>query len=222
MNTSGAAQCAQATTAAPGCPDITSTSTQTLQRRNLYDAVARYKGSFGPVAVVGTVGYIGSGVVAYSGLTPVAKAKDLSVLDAGATVTFANVTVGGHYTGGAMNNSNAPIRSGQKDGENFLLGASYTIGTVVVGFQYINELNAGTGYSNGAGQITNGNNLLHEVGVGVGGSWDYAPGAAAFVSGLWGTRHQAGVDLLNGSSSNTKFNNNTRAEALVIGNRFQF
>lgn len=223
QNTSGTAQCAQATTAAPGCPDITSTAANTAQRRNTYDAVARYKGSFGPVAVVGTVGYIGSGVVANSvALSTTAKYKGLSVLDAGATVTVAGITVGGHYTGGAVNNSDAPIRSGQKDGTNFILGASYTIGTVVVGANYINEQNAGTGYTNGAGQITNGGSMLHEVGVGVGGSWDYAPGAAAFVSGIWGTRHQAGVDLLNGSSATTKFNNSTRAEALVIGNRFQF
>ena len=221
QNTSGTAQCAQATNAAPGCPDVASTVTQTIQRKNTFDVVGRYKGSFGPVAVVGTLGYIGSGVVGYGGVAPIAAAKGLSVFDAGATVTVAGLTVGGHYTGGAINNSDAPIRTGQKDGNNFILGASYTIGTIVVGANYINEQNAGTGYvTNGA--ITNGSNMLHEVGVGVGGSWDYAPGAAAFVSGIWGTRHQAGVDLLNGSSSTTKFNNNTRAEALVIGNRFQF
>jgi hypothetical protein len=237
QNTSGTAQCSQATAtasqtanlstgavsaASPGCPDVASTVTQTIQRKNTFDVVGRYKGSFGPVAVVGTLGYIGSGVVGYGGVAPIAAAKDLSVIDAGATVTVAGLTVGGHYTGGAMNNSDAPIRSGQKDGSNFILGASYTIGTIVVGGNFIDELNAGTGYVNGAGQITNGSHMLHEVGVGLGGSWDYAPGAAAFVSGIWGTRHQSGVDLLNGSSATTHFNNSTRAEALVIGNRFQF
>jgi hypothetical protein len=222
QNTSGTAQCAQATTAAPGCPDIASTITQTVQRKNTFDVDARYKGSFGPVAVVGQLGYLGSGVVAYSGLTPVAKAKGLSVIDAGATVTVAGLTVGGHYTGGAVNNSDAPLRTGQKDGNSFILGASYTIGTVVVGANYINEQNAGAAYVNAAGSVTNSGSMLHEVGIGVGGSWDYAPGAAAFVSGIWGTRHQAGVDLLNGSTATTKFNNSTRAEALVIGNRFNF
>ncbi len=234
QNTSGTAQCGQATNVAPGCPDISTTLGQTIQRKNTYDAVARYKGSFGPVAVVGTAGYIGSGVVGYNGFsastglaTPVAKAKGLSVFDAGATVTVAGLTVGGHYTGGAINNSDAPIRTGQKDGNNFILGASYTIGTIVVGANYINEQNAGTGITNAAGTITNSGSMLHEVGVGVGGSWDYAPGAAAFVSGIWGTRHQAGIDLLNGVANGASGpthgqNNNTRAEALVIGNRFQF
>ncbi len=207
--------------AGAGTSTITSTPGQNTVRRNMFDVVARYKGSFGPAAVVLEAGYIGSGVVANStATTTTAKAKGLSVVDAGATVTFGGLQFGGHYTGGAMNNNNNPLLQGQKNGTNFVGGVSYTMGTVIVGVQYINELNAGRANTT-AGAVTNGGQMLHEIGYGVGGTWDYAPGALAYVSALYGTRHQAGVDILNGVAG-SKFNNSTTARSLQIGNVFNF
>jgi hypothetical protein len=225
---SGLGNCGQASAtlgSSTGCPNIATTAQGTVvattQRKNLVDGALRYKGSFGPVAVVATGIYMVSGAVGDStALSTTAKAKGLSVYNFGATATVAGLTFGGTYTGGTMNNNFSLIRSGEKKSNNFILGASYTIGTVVVGANYINELSAGNAIFNTNGSIANGNNLLHEIGISVGGSWDYAPGAALFVTGIYGTRHQAGFDLQNAVAG--KFNNSTRADALTIGNRFNF
>jgi hypothetical protein len=215
--------------AGAGISTYTSTPAQTTVRRNMFDNVGRYKGSFGPAAVVLEAGYMGSGVVANSAATTTtAKAKGLSVVDAGATVTFGGLQIGGHYTGGAMNNNYAPLLQGQKNGTNFVGGVSYTMGSVIVGVQYVNELNAGKALTSGGAVLNSatakvgGSSMLHEVGFGVGGTWDYAPGALVYVSALYGTRHQTGIDLINGNTTSSKFNNSTIARALQIGNVFNF
>lgn len=209
--------------AGAGISTYSSTPAQTTVRRNMYDIGARYKGSFGSTAVVLEGGYMGSGVIANSlASATTAKAKGLSVFDVGATISNSGFTLGGHFTGGAMNNNYAPLLSGQKNGTNFVGGLTYTVGTVIVGFQYINELNAGKAATNSAGQVTNTGSMLHEVGFGVGGTWDYAPGALAYVSALYGTRHQTGIDLLNSNATNSKYNNSTVARVLQIGNVFNF
>ncbi len=190
-------------------------------RRNEFEAVGRYQGSFGPVAAAFELGYIGSGVVANSTALPTAsKAKGLNVLDAGMTINMAGFSVGGHYLGGEINNNTNPILKGQRHAQDFILGASYTFGTVIVGVQYMNLLNGGTAVTGTNGVVSNGGNALHETGVVVGGTWDYAPGALVYVSSLYGQRHQSGIDLLNGGAS--RFNNSTIARSLQIGNVFNF
>ena len=206
-----------------GISSYSTTPAQTTVRRNMFDVAGRYKGSFGSTAVVLEGGYMGSGVVNNSlAASTTAKAKGLSVIDAGVKVDFSGITIGAHYTGGAMNNNYAPLLSGQKNGTNFAGGVAYTMGTVIVGVQYINELNAGKAATNAGGAVTNTGSMLHEIGFGVGGTWDYAPGALAYVSALYGTRHQSGIDLLNGNATNSKFNNSTIARVLQVGNVVNF
>ena len=204
-----------------------------LQRRNTFDANVRYRGSFGPVAVAGQVGTMQSGTVSTSNLAATApRAKNLSILDAGASATMSGVTVGAHYIGGAMNTDNSILRTGQKNSQSFLLGVNYAFGKAVVGVQYINELSAGYALTNSTtGAVTNGSQMLHQYGIALGGTYDYAPGAEVFVSALYGWRHQAGVDMLNsaiGSNSYTgtgtagAVNNTVTARAVAIGNIFIF
>ncbi len=55
--------------AAPGCDALSSTSTGDYARRkDTYEFLGRYRGTFGPIGLVGTAAYIGSGRVHDSGV----------------------------------------------------------------------------------------------------------------------------------------------------------
>ena len=216
--------CGQA--AATGCPTQTSVPNNSINvRRNTVELAARYKGSFGPVATNIQLGYVTSGKVqssiatAVAGVAP-ATVKPLSVFDAGVTLSMAGFTVGGHYIGGAMNpayNGGYGMKfSGQKDVQAFLVGARYAWSTFSVGANFQNQWSGGL-YN--AASPSN-NNLLHETSIGTGGAWDWAPGATAFVSAVYATRHQVGVDLLNATPG--AFNNSTQARWIVLGNVFRW
>ena len=204
-----------------------------LVRRNTFDGNVRYRGSFGGVAVAGQVGTMQSGTVSTSNLIATApRAKNLSILDAGLSASMSGVTVGAHYIGGAMNTDNSILRTGQKNSQSFLLGVNYAWGHTVVGVQYINMISAGYALTNSTTQaITNGGSTLHQYGIALGGTYDYAPGAEVFVSGVYGWKHQAGIDLLTsgiggasytGTGTAGAVNNTTTARAIAVGNIFIF
>ena len=144
-------------------------------------------------------------------------------------------TLQGHFLGGDINSDGSLIRHGQKKAQDFLFNPYYQFGRFVVGFQYVNELSAGFGETSSAagGAITNGNSTLHQVAYGIGGTFDYAPGAQVWVSGLYGARHQDGVNIQNvanytasnysvAANGYTKLGNSTTARAIAIGNTFNF
>jgi len=182
-------------------------------RKNSYDFAARYTGSFGAIATTIEGGYWGSGVVGNS--TKAQVYKGISLVDVGAKFVIGNLEFGAHYDFGSISGGGyQPKKAGTHNEDAFVGGAEYIIGQGMVGVQYINEISAG---GNGSTGTKNG---LHEVGVAFGGSYAYAPGAEAYLSILYGVRHQAGVDLLNGAPGAN--NNNTTARAVGIGNRFSF
>ena len=182
-------------------------------RKNTYDFAARYTGTFSGVTATIEGGYWGSGVVGNS--TAPNAFKGISLVDVGAKFVIGALEFGAHYDFGSISgNGYQPKKAGTHNEDAFIGGAEYTIGQGIVGIQYINEITAG---GNGGTATKNG---LHEVGLAFGGSYAYAPGAEAYLSILYGVRHQAGVDLLNGAAG--KFNNNTQARAIGIGNRFDF
>jgi predicted porin len=192
---------------------LTSTPGGQQLRKNTYDVAARYTGSFGPVAAVIEGGYWGSGVVGNS--TTAQLYKGLDLFDMGARFNIGPLEFGAHYDFGTINGAGyQPMRAGTHKENAFVGGAEYTIGQGIVGIQYINSITAGTyvaAHPHGG---------LHEQGVAFGGSYAYAPGAEAYLSVLYGVRHQSGADLLNGGTGN--FNNTTTARAIGIGNRFDF
>ena len=182
-------------------------------RRNTFDVAARYSGSFGPVAAVLEGGYWGSGVVNNS--TGPTIYKGLSVVDLGAKLVMGQLELGAHYDFGTISGSTfQPLRSGNHKEQAFVGGAQYTIGHGILGIQYINSITGGTYVAAHPG------GGLHEQGVAFGGSYAYAPGAEAYVSVLYGVRHQSGADLLNGVAGAN--NNSTQARAIGLGNRFDF
>lgn len=183
-------------------------------RKNTYDFAARYTGSFGPVAAVIEGGYWGSGVVGNS--TGVQRYKGLSVFDVGAQASAFGFLVGAHYDGGTVNSGYQPLLNGAKKESAIIGGVQYTAGTVTGGVQLIDQISAGTYNSLNSG--------LHEQGIAIGAGWDYASGATAYATVLYGHRHQSGVDLINGSSFSplTNAHNSTTARVFAIGNVFRW
>jgi hypothetical protein len=212
--TTGNTNCDQASPT--GCPTQSSIVGTSAIRRNTYEVAARYQGSFGPVAASAEVGYIGSGFVKTQSATFAANTnyRGLSVYDAGLNLTAFGFTVGGHYVGGDMNSDYNLIQKGQKRLNTFLLGGAYAWSDFSVGVNYFNGLSAGT-----FNPATN-KNMLHEIAYGAGGKWNWAPGSSAYVSAVYMTRSQAGVDLLNGGVGN--FNHSTQARMVVVGNVFRW
>jgi len=192
------------------------------QRRNTFDAAVRYKGSFGGVAVAAEVGTMQSGYVASTGNTVLvnSKNKGVNLIDAGLQATMSGLTLAGHFTGGAMNADNSILVAGQKNLQAFALSASYAMGRTTIGTQFTNQLSAGSAVKDATGAVTNSSSMLHEVGISVGATYDYAPGAEVFVSGIYGTRHQASYNFLAGANGNA--NHSTTARAIAVGNVFVF
>ncbi|MDT7952216.1 MAG: porin [Acetobacteraceae bacterium] len=178
---------------------------ESARRRNTFDVLVRYRGTFGPVGVAATAAYIGGGHVGYNGSTPFTNNplaatgaapnyQGLSIGDFGAAVTIAGLSVGGHYTTGRYNGNVAnTLPSGLQGSNAWLAGASYTFGPVIVGASYF--------VSQSAGDLGNAffGRQRREVGVAAGGTYALAPGISIFLSYLYGERKQNGYDFVSGA-----------------------
>jgi hypothetical protein len=205
-------------------------------RRNTFDVSANYKGSFGPVALTVTGGYLQSGHVqdaAFVAPTTLnstsVKFKDLKVFAFGTRITYGPFAVGGTFNTGDIdaNGGGTLIREGNKKAFNVIAGAQYIIGPVIMGVQYLNNDSAGNFNNNFVGPGSTKTFIrsnLHEVGVVVGGAYDWAPGATLFSSFLYGQRHQGGWNFGTSSAAtgNLKVGNSVQVRAVQIGNTFKW
>ena len=209
-------------TATPGCDALSSTSTADINRRkDTYEGLARYRGTFGPIGVVGTAAYIGSSRIHDSGVVGSAtdpkrqRFEDLSIGDFGAAVTYGGLTVGGHYQLGRYNiqNGGGPgglVTKGQPNSNAYSVTASYTIGPVIFGADLTESWYQGNQQS-ATNKSTTGVSLIvpggvtggqrRDIGVSVGGTYSLAPGVAIFVSYLWEEARQRGSNVLLGTSN---------------------
>jgi predicted porin len=203
-NVSGSINCP--TAAAPGCDTLSSSpnNAESARRRNTWDVLLRYRGSFGPVGVAATAAYIGGGhVLDNSGLGftnnplvaggPRFNYDGLSIGDFGAAITWAGLSVGGHYSTGRFNGNVAnTVPKGIRGTDAWLAGASYTFGPAIIGASYYVDESAGD-----LGNAAFGRDR-REVGVAAGGTYSLAPGVSIFLSYLWGQRKQSGFNFLTG------------------------
>ena len=183
------------------------------KRRNTFDLGARYRATFGPIGVKLNAGWIGSGVVSETAVGA-QKFKGLNVAHGGAELTYAGVTVGGHYSYGDENGQWGLRPDGGVHANFYMAGAQYQIGPVIVGASYFNNQNQGD-YQKIAAE-----GQRQEWGLSVGGTYSLTPGLGFYVNYLYGQRKQSGYDFLAGAVGTA--NNQTRAEALGAGVTMQW
>ena len=178
----------------PGCDRLSSTSNsaENGRRRNTVDLALRYRATFSGVGIAATAGYIGGSTVRNNSTPSIPEASrldGLSMGDFGAAVTFAGLSVGGHYTFGRYNGSFALIPKNVDDAQFWLAGASYTFGPFIVGAHYADFQSAGTTSQAVAGR------QRREHGLAVGGTYSVAPGFSLYASYVYTERRQNGVDI---------------------------
>ncbi|OJW20633.1 MAG: hypothetical protein BGO51_17990 [Rhodospirillales bacterium 69-11] len=212
--------------AGSGCPGLSSSPVPGDGARALNQTAVgvRYRGSAGPVDVLAYGVYEFSGHTAATG-PPVAtgsaaqRASDsgtgrfdgLSFGNAGIALTYAGLTIGGNWIGGAVNGQGALRPSGGADLQGWLVGASYKAGPFTVGgsFESID--------SQGAPQLV-GISQRHEIGVDVGASYVVAPGLVGWIEYLYQQRHQGGFNFAAGSAvSDAGAYNDVKGQGLQIG-----
>jgi len=198
-----------------------------VQLAGIDDGVVRLRTAAGPLGIAATVGTILSGKTGYNGTAApgtYVKYQGLSILDLGLQVTFGGLAVGGHmiygHTVGQWSNLEP---AGGREAFAPLIGASYTMGSNIIGFHFFDYQSAGN-WTRLVGPYVG--RSMSEEGLAIGDTFTVAPGAYLMLSYLYGTRHQTGVDLLSGTvSSATNFvktNNNTRAQGIWAGTMFRW
>jgi hypothetical protein len=177
---------------------------------DMFQATARYRGTFGGFGVAINAGYIGSNVV--QNVTPGGQQFDgLSIFDGGAEVSYAGFAFGGHVSTGTFNGNMNMSAKGQKTTTVWNLGASYSTGPYTVGFHWINWTRPGI-------QTAASPASERGTGVAVGGTYAWAPGVRTFVEFVWGEKTEKGTDLRIGNG----ISDNINGTGLVIGQAFRW
>ena len=222
----------------PGCDRLSSSPNngESQRRRNTFEGLLRYRGTFAGVGVAVTGAYIGSANVkdnsglpfsntfgaGPNGAEPRFQFEGLSVGDFGVAMTYGGLSVGGKYQFGRFNGSWGPAARGITGGEAWLAGASYTTGPFVVGAHYVDYKSAGDLSNAVLGRQS------RERGLAVGSTYSLAPGLSVFASYLYSQRKQNGLNLVTGqgvtagNQAGTLSNNKVIGSLVAIGTSFQW
>jgi predicted porin len=223
----------------PGCDRLASSpfNSEAARRKNTFDGLIRYRGSFGGFGVAATAGYMGGSHVAdnsafaYNNDPRTVQATNptkynydgISVGDFGVALTYAGFSVGGKYQFGRFNGQGInPVPKGAADGEAALVGASYTFGPMVVGAHAL--------YYKSAGDLTNAvfGRVRTERGIAAGGTYSLAPGVSLFLSYLWNERKQNGYNFVTGQGvtaaapGGNAGSNKIQAQLIYFGTAFSW
>ncbi len=231
----------------PGCDRLSSSpsNAESQRRRNNFDGLLRYRGSFGGVGIAATAGYIGGGHVldnqtgvAFNsnplvGATGIGTAtplngtvrndyEGLSVGDFGLAATFGGLSVGGKYQFGRFNGSFALLPRGLPDGEAVLVGTSYTFGPIIVGAHGLLYKSAGdiSSAANGRKRV--------EHGLAAGATYSLAPGVSLFLSYVYNERKQNGYNFVTNQGTTAAaprgnaFNNKVSSNLIALGTAFSW
>ena len=177
------------------CDRVSALPGGSTRRRNEVQAALRWRGSFGPVGMAATVGYIGADSVKN---TTGLSADRIDMYWAGAAVTGYGFTVGGWYTGGTANanyttlvTSRAGARTDDRNVGAYLVGATYTIDAITVGGHFTQVLSAGS--------QTFGTGGRRETSFAVGGNYRVAPGLDFFTEYLQSQRKERNFNIATGT-----------------------
>ena len=173
------------------CDRVSALPGGSTRRRNEIQAALRWRGSFGPVGLAATVGYIGADSVKN---TTGLSADRIDMVWAGAAVTGYGFTVGGWYTGGSANANYTTLTTSRRgaltddrDVGAYLVGATYTIDAITVGGHFTQILSAGS--------QTFGTGGRRETAFAVGGNYRVAPGLDFFTEYLQSQRKERGFNI---------------------------
>jgi hypothetical protein len=200
--------------ASPGCGRLSSSplASQAGRRLNTVEFDSRYRGTFGGVGIAAEAGWWGSQHVAQA-VAGGTRFQGLDVGQFGFTASYAGFTAGGHLMYGEYNTGDNLNLVGAKPSSAWIAGAQYVTGPLVVGASYYVYDGAG---ASGPPPISPSVKRERSVGIAAGGTYTLAPGVSAFLSYLYGTNHELGVNILgDGEAANT--HNNTKAQGLFIG-----
>ena len=234
--------------ASAGCDDLASTSTADYARRkNTYEGLVRYRGTFGAFGVAATAAYVGSGRVEDSGIQGSAiypkreKLEDLSYGDFGLVLTYGGLSFGGNYEVGRYNvlgggGAGGLLTRHQPNSNAFIVGATYAIGPVIFGAHFLesfyqgaqesatNATATGVPVAIPVGGVTGGQR--RDLGVAAGTTYSLAPGVSLYLSYIYEEARQAGVNLITGGNNvgNTAAvgdpHNKINAQVLAVGTSF--
>jgi predicted porin len=170
-----------------GCDRQSSVAGGGDKLRNQFDAMLRYRGTFGPVGLTASGGFRTADVV--GNLTGAKTFKRVTAGVFGAELTWAGLTVGGITTFGPYNRGFAalPKASPNRHAFSWQLGAAYTIGAITVGAAY-HELRT-------EGDTTAGTGKQKDQGFGIGASYALAPGLALFAEYIYSKVSERGRDF---------------------------
>lgn len=204
-----------------GCDRLSSTATGDYsRRRNTFDGLVRYRGTFGPVGLAATAGYITSGRVLDSSTPQRAiQYDDLSVGDFGVAVTAYGLSFGGKYQFGRFTgNALALAVDGTPDSQAWLVGTSYTIGPVVVGAHYLNYKYVGNVAATLAGR------QKQDVGFAAGATYSLVPGVSLYASYVYMQTRQNGVNQVTGETTGNgaALHNKEVANVFGLGTSFRW
>ena len=225
--------------ASPGCDYLTSTSTADYQRRaNTYQALLRYRGTFGPVGIAATAEYTGSGRVHDSGIVGSTtnpkhqKLEDLSYGDFGLALTYGGLSFGGNVETGrysvlAGSGPGGLLNRGSPNSTAYIIGATYTIGPVIFGAHglqswYEGDRQTATNTNQTTGAFTGGTvqgGRRKDSGIAAGATYSLAPGVSIFLSGIYEEAKQRGYNLVTGASNNA-YNNKLSQSVVALGTSF--
>ncbi len=203
-------------------------SADTSKIRNLMEAMVRYRGAFGPVAVNLSGGWYGADTVASMNNAQAFQNVSLGVFGAQATVagfTFGGITTFGQgnyamptFTGNRITGRTyaalSPLAAGTGNDSDLItweLGVSYTTGPYSMGVAYSQNLFEGS-------QAVS--TRARDQALGLGASYSMAPGASVFVEYLYGRRSETGVDVTTGRAS--ALNNAGDSNTIAVGTSFNW
>jgi hypothetical protein len=206
--------------ASTGCARLDSTPVagEVARRLNAVEFDSRYRGTFGAVAVALEAGWWGSQHERTSATNIATRYQGLNVGQFGATFSYAGLTVGGHWMYGQYNQGDNLNPVGAVPSSAAIGGASYAQGPWIIGASYYVYDGAG---SSGPAPISTTIKRERSVGIAAGGNYTIAPGVSTFLSALYGSNHELGVNLL-GDGEGANAHNNTHASGLFVGTNIRW
>jgi len=221
----------------PGCDRLSSSpsNAESARRKNTFDALIRYRGSFGPVGLAATAAYMGGGHVLdnQTGI-PYNNNPLVGTLrrqyqgwdngDFGVAVTIGGLSFGGKEYFGRYNGQGATTVTGVPDAHASLVGFSYTFPgmPLIVGAHGL--------LFESPGDLSNAyfGRDRREQGIASGATYDIAPGVSLWLSGIYYERKQNGYNFVTGQTvsaatpGGNPYSNKVSGSIVAIGTAFSW